>query len=229
MTPATISAAPAHITSKPIDASVLLDQLRWRYAVKKFDAARRIPEATWSVLEEALLLSPSSYGLQAWKFVVVDKPELRAQLVEASWNQRQVVDASHLVVFTVRKDADASFADRFIERTAHVRGVAPASLDSYKQMLVSALSRPRAEVEVWLSRQVYIALGQFLASAALLGIDACPMEGIAGPRYDELLGLEKQGLRTLCVATAGYRSGDDKYAGLAKVRFPRDEVIEHIR
>lgn len=221
-----IAPSPSSVVSRPIDSAQLLDQLRWRYAVKKFDASRRIPEPLWSALEDALVLAPSSFGLQAWKCIVVTNPGLKARLVELSWNQRQLADASHVVVFTVRKDADAGFAERYVQRIAQVRGVAPATLDGLKQMLVGALSRPREQVEAWLARQVYIALGQFLASAALLGVDACPMEGIDGPRYDALLGLEQQGLRTLCVATAGYRAADDKYAQLAKVRFPREDVIE---
>ena len=220
---------PAHVTSRPTDAATLLNQLRWRYAVKKFDASRRIPEATWDVLEEALVLAPSSYGLEPWKFLVIDDPETRQKLVEASWGQRQLVDASHVVVFAVRKDVDAAYVERFVQRIAKARGLDPASLDAYKQMMLGAVTKPAEQLEVWLARQVYIALGHFLASAALLGVDACPMEGIVPARYDELLGLGQRGLKTLLVATAGYRAADDRYASLAKVRFARDEVIEHVR
>lgn len=229
MTSAAPASIPAQITSHPTDPSTLLNQLRWRYAVKKFDATRRIPALTWSTLEEALLLAPSSYGLQPWRFVVVTNQELKHKLVEASWNQRQLADASHVVVFALRKGVDAAYVERFVQSIAQARGVELASLEAYKQMILGAVSRPAEQVDAWLARQVYLALGHFLACAAILGVDACPMEGIVPARYDELLGLGAQGFTTLMIATAGYRAEDDRYASLAKVRFPGETVIEHRR
>jgi nitroreductase len=213
-----------------IPAKTLLDALNWRYAVKKFDPAKKIDAATWSALEQSLLLAPSSFGLQPWKFIVVDDPAVRAKLVASSWGQTQVVDASHLVVFAFNTKIDAAYVEKFLARQVEVRGGEIAALDGYKQMIMGSLEGARAKgyLETWQSRQVYIALGQFMAAAALIGVDTCPMEGIDPAKYDELLGLTGTGFTTLCACPAGYRGADDKYATAAKVRFPIADVITHI-
>lgn len=215
---------------KPIPAETLLDSLNWRYAVKKFDAARRIPSETWAALEKSLVLTPSSFGAQPWRFIVVDDPSLRERLVAASWGQRQVADASHLVVFAMKQGLDEAHVDRYLASTAEIRGITVESLAPYKKMIMGSIDGARAKgvLDVWQSRQIYIALGQFMASAALLGIDTCPMEGLEPAKYDELLGLAGSGFTTLCVCPAGYRASDDKYAAAPKVRFPLADVIAHI-
>jgi nitroreductase len=207
----------------------LVRQLQWRYAVKKFDAARKIPPATWKALEQSLVLAPSSWGLQPWKFIVVQDPALRMKLWTASYKQPQIVDASHLVVFTYRKDLSVADVERYIRYTAKVRGVAETTLDSFKQVLVSWLNQAGKSFDInnWAVYQIYIALGTFLTAAAVLGIDTCPMEGIEPKKYDEILGLEKEGCRTAVAATAGYRSADDKYAATPKVRYPAEEIIAY--
>lgn len=214
----------------PIATESLLERLHWRYAVKKFDPARRIPDGPWRALEEALVLTASSYGVQPWKFVVVTDRAVRERLLPASWNQRQVVDASHLVVFCIKKNLTAGDVDAFVARTAEVRGVPAASLSRFRDMMVGDLIEgPRSRtIDVWASNQVFIALGNFLTCAALLGIDACPMEGFEPAKYDEILGLPAKGLASAVLATAGYRAADDKYAALPKVRFRVDEVIERV-
>jgi nitroreductase len=206
----------------------LLAGLKRRYATKKFDAAKKIDARLWNALEEALVLSPSSYGLQPWKFFVVDDPALRAKLKTASWGQSQITDADRLVVFAARKDLGAADVERFVERTAKVRGIPVSSLGSYKQMMLAAVSKAKHEVAAWTARQVYIALGNFLAAAAALGVDACPMEGFDPAKYDEVLGLAQKGFSAVVVATAGYRAADDSYADAPKVRFAREEVVAHL-
>jgi|SRR5579885_626661 len=215
---------------KPIPPSTLVEALNWRYATKKFDPAKKIPPDLWTALEQALILAPSSYGLQPWKFVVVQDAALRQKLSAASWGQTQPVDCSHYVVFAVRKDVGAAHVDRFIDRTVEVRGGSKEALKGYRDMMLGSLEKARANgrLDTWQSHQVYIALGQFLASAALLGVDACPMEGIEPPKYDELLGLSAQGYATLCAAAAGYRAAEDKYAVAKKVRFKPAEVVHYI-
>jgi nitroreductase len=205
----------------------LLTQLRWRYAVKKFDATRSIPEADWQALEEALVLTPSSFGLQPWRFYVITSQEIRDQLPAISWNQSQVRDASHVVVFAIRSPFTDEDVDRFVARTAEVRETPVEKLAGFRNLMVKAIDQiARAgQIEAWATFQVYIALGNFMTAAAALGIDTCPMEGILPDRYDELLGLREAGYRTVVVATAGYRAPDDKYALLAKVRYPTDEMI----
>lgn len=213
----------------PIDPETVLSRLNWRYATKRFDAAKKIPVEIWARLEEALVLSPSSYGLQPWKFFVVSDPAVRAKLLPASWGQTQIVDASHLVVFCVKKDVGPADAERLIARTADVRGIPAASLDAYKNMMVGSLSRSTPEaIREWMSRQVFIALGQFLTACALVGVDACPMEGFQPEKYDEILGLPERGYHSIVLATAGYRAADDKNASLKKVRFEKSEMIEQI-
>jgi nitroreductase len=214
---------------KTLSPDELVAQLRWRYATKRFDPSAQLDPATWNALEQSLLLAPSSYGLQPWHFVVVTDPALRAKLRAASWNQAQIVEASHLVVFAIRKRLGAADARRHVERTAEVRKVARESLAGFEQMLIKHVQRPAPfDIDEWSKRQLYLALGMFLASAALLGVDACPMEGIEPAQYDELLGLPAQGYATVCVATAGRRARDDAYASLPKVRFDARDVIRRV-
>lgn len=216
------STVPAPTIVDPARVSAALE---WRYAVKKFDPARRIPDATWKALEHALVHAPSSFGLQPWRFVVVSDPALRAQLRDASWKQSQVTDASHFVVFAARVGMTEADVQRHVDRIAAVRGVTPESLAGYQGVMTKHLAGLGAGADGWHARQAYIALGQLLASAAVLGVDACPMEGIDPARYDELLGLAPLGYHALCAAALGYRAADDAYAAARKVRFPADEVI----
>ncbi len=205
----------------------LINQLQWRYATKQFDPNRKIAPADWAALEETLVLTPSSFGLQPWKFIVVSDPALRERLVPVSWGQRQIAEASHLVVFTVKRNLGEKDIAGYLDRIAEVRGAPVESLASLRDMMVGSLIRGMAEEtrRAWATNQVYIALGNFLTCAAVLGIDACPMEGIEPAKYDEILGLTQQGLSTVVVATAGYRAASDKYAQLRKVRFPKPEVL----
>ena len=208
----------------------LLAQLNWRYATKKFDPAKKIPADVWSVLEHALLLTPSSFGLQPWKFIVITDAAVKQQLVAVSWNQTQPADCSHHVVFAVRKAVAEKDVDRFVESIVAVRGVAKESLKGYQDVMTGFAGKAAQEgwLREWGVRQVYIALGNFMTSAAVLGVDTCPMEGIEPANYDKILGLEGTEFETVVACAAGYRASDDKYAQLAKVRFPASEVIQHI-
>ncbi|MEO6246704.1 MAG: NAD(P)H-dependent oxidoreductase [Opitutaceae bacterium] len=208
----------------------LVDALNWRYATKKFDPAKIIPADTWHALEQALVLAPSSIGLQPWKFFVITDPGVKAGLVPASYRQTQPADCSHFVVFAVRRDLDADHVDRHIARMVEVRGVEPESLAKFRAMTMGNLERARAEgtLDAWQEHQVFIALGQFMVAAAMLGVDTCPMEGIDPVQYDALLGLSGSGYTTSVACSAGYRMADDKYATLKKVRFRPDDVIVRI-
>jgi nitroreductase len=202
----------------------LLSSLRHRYATKQFDAAKKIEPGVWSALEQSLVLTPSSFGLQPWKFIIITSSELREQLVPHAWNQRQVADCSHLVVMAVQRSVDEAYIDRFIARTAEVRGIAVESLAGYRGMMAGARGMMTVE---WAAKQAYIALGQFMLAAATLGIDTCPMEGFLPDKFDEILGLAEHGLTTAVLCPAGYRAAEDKYATLPKVRWDAAEVIEH--
>jgi nitroreductase len=210
-----------------IPIPTLTEALHWRYATKKFDPARKIPADTWAALEQALLLAPSSFGLQPWRFVLVQDPETRARLSAAAYGQRQFVDSSHLVVFAGRRDYSVADLAHYLDRIAAVRGVPRESLKGFEGSVAGQVEGARREgrIDAWMAREVYIALGFLLSSAALLGVDACPMEGLEPARFDEILGLGPLGYGTLCACALGYRSADDKYAGMAKVRFEPSEVF----
>jgi len=213
-----------------LSPAALIEQLTWRYAVKEFDPAKRISPEHWRALEQALVLAPSSFGLQPWKFWVVHDPAIRDKLVEASWGQTQIRDASHLVVLAVKLDMALDHVDRYLIRQVEVRGGSVEALAGYRKIIAGFLQQPPElfNVNEWASRQVYIALGQFMAAAAVLGIDTCPMEGILPAKYDEVLGLSESGYATCVVATAGYRAADDKSAAQKKVRFLTEQVVEHV-
>lgn len=206
----------------------VLAQLRWRYATKKFDPGRVIPPDAWHALEQALVLTPSSYGLQPWKFFVVTDPVMKAQLPAHSWGQRQPQDCSHMVVLALRADLGEADIDRYVARVAEVRGQSVEALAKFRGMMVGSLTNPPFDINEWAARQVYIALGQFMACAALMGVDTCPMEGIDPVKYDEVLGIAAQGFRTVVACAAGYRAADDKNALVPKVRFRTEDVIQHI-
>jgi nitroreductase len=212
-----------------LNADDVMAQFRWRYACKKFDATRRIDAATWCRLEDSMVLSPSSYGLQPWKFFNVVDPAIREKLLPFTWGQKQVVDASHLVVFAVKANVGAADAERLIAKIAATRGIPATALDAYKNIMIGSLTRATPEqVREWMSRQVFIALGFFLSAAAMLGVDTCPMEGFQSEKYDDILGLPALGYHSVVLATAGYRAADDTFAGLAKVRYPKTELVEAI-
>ena len=206
-----------------------LECLNWRYAVKKFDPTRTIPPATWSTIEQTLILSPSSYGLQPYRFLIIDDPELRRRLSGAAYGQPQVTDSSHLVVFAVRQGLGHAYVDRFIGRIAEVRKVAPESLADFQHAIIRDLiDGPRHRwIDEWSARQTYIALGNVLTAAAVLGIDSCPLEGFEPEKFDEILGLAARGFASVVVCAFGYRSPEDKHGLEAKVRFSREDLLEH--
>jgi nitroreductase len=215
---------------QPITTDTLLEQLRWRYATKAFDPAKRISAADWAALEEALILTPSSYGTQPYQFVVLTDITMREKRVPLSWGQRQPADCSHYVIFAARERNTEADVDRYMALIASTRGGTVESQAGFKKMLMADIvNGVRGSIaHEWATRQAFIALGNFMTSAALLGIDTCPMEGIDPTKYDEMLGLPGRGFRTVVACAAGYRAAGDKYASLPKVRFPANELLLHI-
>lgn len=209
--------------------SELLSALNFRYATKAFDPSKSIPAETWDALLESLVLAPSSFGLQPWRFLVIEDPAVRAQLREVSWNQGQVTDADKLVVFTSRTDLTPEDTARWLARVAEVQGQDPADLAGFGKVVDGFANNLTVEQRHdWNTRQTYLALGQFMTSAALLGIDTCPLEGMDPASYDRILGLEDSGYATCVGCAVGYRSADDHHAARPKARFPRDQVIRTI-
>jgi nitroreductase len=215
---------------QPIDRTQLIGQLNWRYATKQFDPARKISAQDWAALEEALVLTPSSIGLQPWAFLVIDDPAVRAKLLLASYGQPQVVDASHLVVFATKTNYSEIDVDAHIRRAAKINGVGIEAFAGLRTMAMRSIVQGMTETErkVWAENQTFIALGNLVTSAALLGIDAAPMGGFERHRYDDILGLKVRGLTASVIAAVGYRRESDKYASAPKVRFPREEIVQHI-
>lgn len=200
--------------------------LRWRYATKKFDPSRKIPEREFSKLLESLRLAPSSYGLQPWKFVIVRDEALRKILRKHAWDQPQVTDASHFIVLCALKTMDENYIKTFTAQIAGIRGVARESLADYERMMIGFIKALSPEaLSSWMKRQVYLSLGMLLSQCAHKRIDACPMEGFVAKEFDEILGIEKLGLESVVLCAMGYRARDDQYAALKKVRFAKTEVF----
>ena len=207
----------------------LLASLEWRYATKAFDT-RKLPDATWAALEESLRLTPSSYGLQPWKFIVVNDPTLRTKLRPVSWNQSQVTDASHLVVFARRTEVTETDVNEFFNQMVSERQADATKLEPYRQMMLGGVVKGKdaAAQKDWAARQLYIALGQLMGAAAAMAIDTCPLEGIDPDAYTEILGLKGSGYEVVVACAVGYRSSEDKYAGMKKIRFPAARVISRV-
>lgn len=214
----------------PIASNLVVDALKWRYATKRFDRDKKIPDELWGALEQALVLTPSSMGIQPWKFIVLRDDSVREKLVAASWGQRQIADCSHLVVFAQRRNIDTGHIERYIQRILEVRGGQPEALEGYRKMIAESTreAQEAGRLEQWMAHQVYIALGQFMTAAAMVGVDTCPMEGLEPAKYDEILSLSEQGYTTLCACAAGYRAPGDKYATAAKVRFKTADVVSYV-
>jgi nitroreductase len=176
------------------------------------------------------VLTPTSYGLQPYRLLVIKSPAKRAELLPHSWNQRQVVDASHFIVFAARTKVTEEDVNKLINHTSHARQIPAESLNSYRSMMLGDLvNGPRSKMaHEWAARQTYIALGNLMTCAAVLGVDACPMEGFSPPDYNRLLGLENSGYSAVVCCALGYRSADDKYAGLVKVRYGEADLVHMV-
>lgn len=206
----------------------VLSALEWRYATKRFDPSRRVDQSLWTQLERVLTLSPSSYGLQPYRFVVITDPVLKEELKSHAYGQSQITDCSHLVVFATKTNLSATDVDEFIDLTTAARGMESRDLKGYRDVIVGDLVEgPRAEIiSYWARMQAYIALGNLMTAAALLRVDVCPMEGFLPDKFNEVMNLGEQGLHAAVLAAVGYRSADDKYAELKKVRFAPDKLFD---
>ena len=211
------------------NGEMILEHLNWRYAAKSYDAAKKISDADWEILEQSLILAPTSFGIQPYKFIVVTDQATREKLKPAAWGQTQITDSSHLVVFAYKKTLSDADIDHYVERIVEVRGTPRESLAEYEGAMKNAAKQAveGGTVETWNSRQAYIALGFLLETAALLKIDATPMEGFDAAQFNEILGLEDYSAVVICAV--GYRNAEADYlANAAKVRFPKDELIQRI-
>ena len=207
-------------------SSGAIDSLQWRYATKKFDNTKKISQDLWEELEETLKLSPSSFGLQPYRFVIVTDQKIKNDLVAAAWNQAQVAECSHFVVFARLTEMNSDHVQRYIELIAETRNVSVESLKMMQNMMNDFIKKAsKIELENWMEKQCYIALGNLMTAASLLRIDNCPMEGIVKEEVDRILQLPEKGCHSVVSCALGYRAEDDKYGKMAKVRFPSEELF----
>ena len=207
----------------------LINGLNKRYATKKFDASKKISDQDLNAILEALRLTPTSFGLQLMKVVVVENEEKRNELFAQSFQQEQVVTASHLLVLCREDIVDQAHLDTYITRVANTREQKEEDLEGFKNMLKQyVLSMSNQEQCLWMDKQVYIALGNMLTVCALLEIDACPMEGFVADAYNKILNLSEKGLHATLVVPIGYRSHEDTNALAKKVRRSTNEFVVKI-
>ncbi len=206
----------------------LIEQLKWRYATKKFDPSKKVTEAVFQQILEAGNLTATSFGLQAYKFVVVRNPATRAELVAHSWNQKQIEEASHLLVLAARTDIDAQLVKDYVSFVEQEREMEAGALSQLEEMMLGFINRDAAMNEQWAAKQLYIVLGTLLDACAMENVDACPMEGFDATKYDEILGLKEKGLKSVLALPIGYRSAEDHHQNFKKVRRPLKDMIVEI-
>jgi len=206
----------------------IIATLNHRYAVQIFDAVRKISPKDLHTILESARLAPSSVGLEAWKFIVVENIELRAQIREAGFGQVKITDASHLILLAYRTDHENISRER-LERTAKTQNVEVESLAGLKKMTEETIASKvsTGEYENWAKAQTYIALGIMIETASLLNIDTGPMEGFDAKKVGELLHLPEKNLKVATMLALGYR-GKDPIAQRSKTRRDFTDVIEYI-
>jgi nitroreductase len=197
----------------------IIDSLNWRYATKKFDINKIVSEEKLSLLKKAFSLTPTSYGLQPVKLVVVRDKKIQNELVPHSYNQGQVEQASHLLIICIENIIDEAYIRAYFENEKKIRGTSDEVVNSFRSYLINSFSsKNENEIREWATKQAYITLGNLLTVCALEQIDSCPMEGFVPEKYNELLDLKSKGLSAVLVLPIGYRSNDDVFSSFKKVR-----------
>lgn len=210
---------------------MLIEKLNWRYATKKMDPSKTVSEDKVERILEAARLAPTSSGLQPFEVIVVTNPEVRAKIQEIAWNQAQVTEGSHLLVFAAWDNYTADRINMMFDLVNEERGFTNEGWENYRQMLLNTYVPRDAETNYQhAARQAYIAFGIALAAAAFEGVDSTPMEGFDADKLDEILGLRAKGLRSVTILPLGYRdAANDWLASLKKVRRPRDQFVTEVK
>jgi nitroreductase len=208
----------------------LVEKLRWRYATKKMDSSKSVPQETVEEILEAVRLTASSSGLQPYELIVITNPDLREKIKAVSNNQTQVTDCSHLVIFAVWDNYTAQRINDAFDMTETVRNFKNDAGVAYRQMLLTNYPARDAEVNfTHAAKQAYIGLGTALIAAAEAGVDSTPMEGFSAKALDEILNLKEKGLRSAVMLALGYRKEDEDWlVKLKKVRRPKEKFISWI-
>ena len=206
--------------------SNFIKNANWRYATKKFDNTKKVSKEDLETLKEAIRLSASSFGLQPYRVLIIDNPELRAKLQPAAWGQSQIVDASQLIVFANITNFGETEIDVSIANTTKTRGLPADALKGYGDFMKSKIvALPEDVRNTWASKQTYLALGNLMNAASELKIDVTPMEGFEPAQVNEILGLGKLGLNATLLATIGYRHEEDATQHYAQVRKSNEELF----
>lgn len=206
--------------------SNFITNANWRYATKKFDTTKKVSKEDLETLKEAIRLSASSYGLQPYKVLIIDNPELRAQLQPAAWGQSQIVDASQLIVFANITNFGETEIDAYFQNLIETRRIPMEAVQGYADFMKSKISiLPVDKRNIWTAKQTYLAMGNLLNAAAELNIDVTPMEGFEPEKVNEILGLDKLGLNASLIATVGYRHDEDATQHYVKVRKSNEELF----
>lgn len=204
----------------------LIENLQWRAAIKNFDPAKKLTEEQLNQVLDTVRLSPSSAGLQPYRILVIENPEIREKLREAAYGQAQLTQASHVIVFAAETAVDEAYVNKYIQLIATTREIGTEHLEAFRQNIVNNINSMSEEDKItWAKKQAYIALGVLTAATADLRIDICPMEGFQVGKFDEILGLAGKGLTTAVIAPIGFRSDEDTLSKLAKVRRPKEELL----
>ncbi|MFD0963860.1 NAD(P)H-dependent oxidoreductase [Pseudofulvibacter geojedonensis] len=197
----------------------ILESLKWRYATKSFDTNKIVSKEKLQVLKEGFSLTATSYGLQPVRMVIIEDKNLQQELVEHSYNQQQIAQASHVLVLCIENVIDNKYIETYFENVKKLRGTPDTILNPFKEYLLDSFSNKKdTEIKDWATKQAYIALGNLLTVCAVEKIDACPMEGFVPAEYDKVLNLTEKGLTSVLVLPIGYRAKDDMFANFAKVR-----------
>ncbi len=205
----------------------IIEDLNWRYATKKYDTTKKIPQDQIDILIEALRLSPSSFGLLPFKILMIESAEIREKLKPYSWNQSQITDASHLLVFCSLREMTDVYIDQHTELVEMTRSLEKGQLQGFANFVKGKVNeKSKVDQYEWNARQSYIALGILMQSCAALRIDATPMEGFEPEKYNEILGLNDKNLDATLVCALGYRSEEDTNQHLKKVRKPMTDFLE---
>ena len=203
-----------------------IDRLKWRYATKKFNPNIKLSEKKLDTLKQAFNLTATSFGLQTITMIVIENKDFRAQLVAHAYNQKQVLEASHLLVICIQNNIESSDVIKYYNNIKDTRSTPETILKPYKQQLIDMLENMSVEQrQQWSSNQAYIALGNLMTVCAIESIDSCPMEGFNPEKFDELLQLQQKGLKSVLLLPVGYRADNDMFSELKKVRKPLKETV----
>mgnify|MGYP006061297557 FL=1 len=206
----------------------IIESLNWRYATKKFDSNKKLSKNQVNILKNAFNLTASSYGLQPIKLIVISNQEIKNSLLEFSFNQKQVIQCSHLFVICIETDIDESYIELYFKRVVDIRKTSAKVLESFKNSIINEFNdMSNTSIINWSKNQAYLALGNLMTVCAVEGIDSCPMEGFMPEKYNEILDLKSKNLKSVLVMPVGYRSVDDQFSSFKKVRKDiNDNTIE---